>query len=447
MHTIKPLTRMGVISQAWPVLLSQASIPLVGLVDTIVIGRTGQTLELAGVALGVTVMSFIFWSFGFLRMGVTGLTAFAVGEMDEKEVQSILLRSLIIGTLIGGILFSFQLLLIPLALNFMEASQEIEEISSKYMAARMWGAPAILACYAINGWLLGQGKTACALILQVITNSVNIGLDIYLVQELGWGAQGVGLGTAIAEWTSFLTGIVICCILIFSKGGPVSGVLCIKNLLALERLKNMFEVNANIMIRTIALLGLMTWFANSGARQGGVALAANHVLLQIITVSAFILDAFAVTAEARVGAAIGAKSRIHFWRAVRLTTEFAVTSAFITSILIAFLGPIFIDYAVADHIVAELAKQFIPIVALAPILGVASWQLDGIFIGATNTAAMRNSTFIALIAYIGLDLALRPLGNWGVWIAFNASYVLRAITLGAYFPSVVKQIKAVQTAK
>jgi len=441
MQTFLPLTRKGVLSQAWPVLLSQASIPLVGLVDTIVIGRTGQTLELAGVALGVTVMSFIFWSFGFLRMGVTGLTARAVGEADPKETQSILLRSVVAGTAIGALLFALQLFLIPTALKFMQASQDIEGISSQYMTARMWGAPAILACYAINGWLLGQGKTACALILQIITNSVNIGLDIYFVQELGMGAKGVGLGTAIAEWTSLLTGIIICSILIILKGGPASGLFHKNNLFALDRLKHMFAVNANIMIRTIALLGLMTWFANSGARQGGIALAANHVLLQIITVSAFILDAFAVTAEARVGAAIGAKSRINFWRAVRLTTEFAVVSAIVTSILIALLGPIFVDYAVADNAVVELAKQFIPIVALAPILGVASWQLDGIFIGATNSSAMRNSTIIALIGYIALDILLRPLGNWGVWIAFIASYVLRAITLGAYFPSIAKQIE------
>ncbi|ACT58599.1 MATE family efflux transporter [Hirschia baltica] len=442
MHSLPILTRKDVLSQAWPILLSQASIPLVGLVDTAIIGRTGDATELAGVALGASVIGFIFWSFGFLRMGVTGLTAQAIGADNTNEVQSILVRSVLIGCIIGAVLTILQLLFISTAFQILQAGPDVETAATGYASARFWGAPAILASYAINGWLLGLGKSKWALALQIITNSANILLDLYFVIELDMGAEGVGWGTAIAEWCALISGLIICAVLISKNGGLKPHILQLTSLLNKDRLKHMFAVNGNIMIRTMALLALLTWFANSGARQGEIQLAANHVLMQMLTVSAFVLDAFAVTAEARVGAAFGAKSKQHFWNAVKLTTEFAFSGALLAAIAIYFGGNTFIDIVVKNQEIVQTAKLFLPMAAAAPVLGVVAWQLDGIFIGTTNTAAMRSSTVMTLIIYIALDLALHPMGNWGVWIAFNASYVLRAITLGAFLPQLIHRIDA-----
>ncbi len=441
MHKPLPLTRKDVFAQAWPILLSQASMPLVGLVDTAIIGQTGDTIELAGVALGASVIGFIFWSFGFLRMGVTGLTAQSFGKNDELETQSVLIRALILGGLIGAGLFLLQFVFISGAYQILQASSAVETSAADYSSARFLGAPAALASYAINGWLLGQGKSGQALLLQIIVNSTNIIFDTYFVLGLNMGAEGVGYGTAAAEWCSVITGSFICFYIIQKNGGTASGLWKRSNLLSPDRLKEMFSVNGNIMVRTMALLGLMTWFANSGARQGDSFLAANHVLMQLLAVSAYVLDAFAVTAESRVGAAYSVGSKKQFWTAIRLTTEFAVAGAIICSLLILSAGATYIQLMVQEPNVQQIATTYLPMVALAPILGVASWQLDGIFIGTTQSAAMRTSTILTLIIYIGLDILFRPLGNWGVWIAFCVSYILRAITLGAYMPRLIRRIE------
>lgn len=435
------LTRRDVISQAWPILLSQASIPLVGLVDTAIIGKTGNATELAGVALGASVIGLIFWSFGFLRMGVTGLSAQAFGANNHSEVQSILIRSVLIASIIGALITLFQIAFIYAAFNVLEASSTVENSASSYASARFWGAPAALAGYAINGWLLGLGKSGWALLLQIIANSSNIIFDLYFVLEKNMGAQGVGLGTATAEWIAFISGVIICCIVISKSGGWHATAFQLSSLRDKARLKLMFVVNGDIMLRTMALLGLMTWFANSGARQGDVQLAANHVLLQMLTVSAFVLDAFAVTAESRIGAAFGANSKKRFWNAVYRTSEFALVGALLSSLLIYFAGAAFIDRIVENEDIKQTANLFLPMASLAPILGVTSWQLDGIFIGATKSSAMRTSTLITLVIYIGLDLTLRSFGNWGVWIAFLTSYILRAITLGAFLPDLIRSIE------
>ncbi|MFC7291200.1 MATE family efflux transporter [Hirschia litorea] len=442
MSAHSPLTRKAVLSQAWPILLSQATIPLVGLVDTAIIGKTGNAIELAGVALGASIMGFIFWSFGFLRMGVTGLTAQADGSNNQHEVQALLIRSLLIAIAIGAVLTSLQLIAIKGAFLILQASAETEQAASGYASARFWGAPAALAGYAINGWLLGLGKSGWALALQIIANTANIIFDLYFVLGLNMGAEGVGWGTAAAEWTAFLVGISLCAALILKNGGFFKGVFAASSIFNAQRLTHMFNVNIDIMVRTMALLGLMTWFANSGAKQGDVQLAANHVLMQMLTISAFVLDAFAVTAEARIGAAIGANSKPRFWRAIRLTTEFAFAGALLASLLIYFGGSAFIHLIMENPDVRAAAITFLPMAALAPILGVSSWQLDGIFIGSTQTSAMRTSTLITLCIYIGLDLMLQPYGNWGVWIAFISSYILRGVTLGAFLPRLIQHIDA-----
>ncbi|WP_271078203.1 MATE family efflux transporter [Aurantiacibacter sp. MUD61] len=442
MNSTRPLTRASVFAQSWPIMLGQASVPLVGIVDTAVIGRTGDAVALAGVALGATIINLVFWTFGFLRMGMTGLTAQANGSDDRREVEALLLRSLGIGFALGLLILALSIPISQLAFTVLSGSDAVQGDAGDYMQGRFYGAPAALAVYAMNGWLLGLGRTRDALALQIVMNLANIALDIWFVWGLEMGAYGVGLGTACAEWIALVLGIIIV--------GRVAGtnVLSLARtiprplLLDRERLLQLFAVNRDIMIRTIALLILFTWFANAGARIGAEALAANHVLLQFINVAAFVLDAFAFTAEERVGQAYGARDRSRFLKSIRLTGEFALLSGLAFTALFYFAGGAVIDLLTTDAAVREEARRFLPLAALVPLLGMPSWMLDGIFIGTTRGRALRNAGVASTILYIALDYALRPNGNLGVWIAISASYLLRAGGLALYFPGLLKDVSS-----
>jgi len=436
-----PLTRASIFAQAWPIMLGQASIPLVGIVDAAVIGRTGDAAALAGVALGATVISLVFWSFGFLRMGMTGLTAQAQGAGERGEVEALLLRALAIGGAIGLVLLVLAWPIVQLAFALLAGGEAVTIKAEGYATARFFGAPAALGTFAINGWLLGLGRTRAALGLQLVVNAANIALDLLFVWGFGMGATGVGIGTAGAEWIALATGLLVAGRI--AGGGLLATARRTSQARLLDRaaLLRLFAVNRDIMIRTLALLLLFTWFANAGARLGAVSLAANHVLMQFISLAAFVLDAFAFTAESRIGQALGAKSRGQFIRAVRLTGEFSLVAGAALALLFWWGGEAVIAFITTDAAVWAEATRFLPFAALVPLVGMPSWLLDGIFIGATAGRALRIAAVVATVLYLALDAALRPLGNLGVWWAFTASYLFRAAALGWHWPALVRSLE------
>ncbi|MDF7777334.1 MATE family efflux transporter, partial [Sphingomonas sp. AOB5] len=304
-----------------------------------------------------------------------------------------------------------------------------------FVAARMWGAPASLAVFAINGWLLGLGRSRAALALQIVMNLVNIGLDILFVWHFDMGVRGVGYGTACAEWTALAVGLAM-------VAPHLRGVADRARLFHREALKRLFAVNADIMIRTVALLLMFVWVTNSGARLGTNVLAANQVLMQAISLVAFVLDGFAFTAESRVGHAIGARSRPDLVRAIRLTAEFSFVCAALFGVLLMAAGAPAIRFLVTNQEVRDIAIATLPLVAILPLLGTPAWLLDGIFIGATGGRALRNAAILATAMYIATDLLLRPFGLWGLWTAFLLSYVYRAATLGAFMPGLLRGLVA-----
>ena len=426
-------------------MLGQASVPLVGIVDTVVIGRTGEPAALAGVALGAMIINLVFWTFGFLRMGLSGLTAQAHGANDSGEVDRLLLRGLGTGAVLGILIAALQIPLTSLGLAIMSGGEMVSGEAAQYIGARFFGAPAALAVFAMTGWLLGLGRTRAALLLQAVMNGANAALDIVLVSGFGMGAGGIGAGTAGAEWIALVAGLVICARI--AGGGPLTLYRRTDRNSIFDRgaLLRLFAVNRDLMIRTIALLLIFTWAVNSGARLGATTLAANHVLLQFIAVAAFVLDAFAFTAEARVGQAIGARSRQRFLQAVRLTSEFALLGGAALALTYWLAGGAIIGFIVGDPATASTARRFLLFAAAVPLLGAPSWMLDGVFIGATRGKALRNAAVATTAVYIGLDLALRPMGNTGLWIAFLSSYLLRALTLGAYLPGLLRDVTDKET--
>ncbi|MGD9810390.1 MAG: MATE family efflux transporter [Sphingobium sp.] len=431
-------TRRSIFDQAWPIILGQALVPTVGLVDAAVIGRTGDPVALGGVALGAAVVTLIFWAFGFLRMGMSGLSAQAVGASDRPEVEALLLRGLLVGFLLGLAVLALHPFILPMILHLMGAPAPVHAEGMAFATARMAGAPAALAGYAINGWLIGLGRTKSALLLQIVLNGANILFDILLVAGFGMGARGVGIGTAAAEWLTLGAGVAVA--LGVAGVGPRTLLTQSRHRL-MERaaLRRLFSVNADIMVRTLALLILFTWFTHAGARQGTTTLAANHILLQFVSLSAFVLDAFAFTAEARVGGAIGAGSREAFRRSVRLTGEFTLLAGLFFSLLFLTAGGPAIRFMTTDEGVRAAAITMLPYTALIPTLGGPSWLLDGIFIGATETRPMRNSALAVLLLYLATDWLLRPFGNHGVWIALLSTYATRAGSLLLCLPGLMRR--------
>lgn len=423
------LTRSRVIRLAVPVMLAQAAIAATGVVDTAVMGLYGDKADLAAVAIASVAFSFIYWGFGFLRMSTTGLVAQAVGRGDQAEAKATLQRGLLIGAGFGLSIFLISPLLSRIVFAPFGAEPDVVLLADGYFAARVWGAPALLTQYAITGWLLGTGRTGALLAMQIVMNGVNIVLDVWFVAGLGWGPMGIGAGTAIAEWVALAFGLVLI------------GRSLKKEAKLLDRtaLVALFNANRDILIRTLALLFAFAWFIRSGAQMGTAQLAGNEVLLQFITVAAFVLDGFAFVAEKEVGEAYGARSPQRLRRAMRLTTELAIGFGALISALYFLGGTAIIERFITDPEARGAALTFLPYCAIVPVLGVAAYQLDGFFLGATQGRAMRNASVVTTIAYVSLDLLLRPnLGNSGVWLAFLAMYVFRAVSLGWYLPSLMR---------
>lgn len=424
------LTRSRVLSLAFPVMLAQAATASTGVIDTAVMGLYGTKFDLGAVGVAAVVVNFLYWAFGFLRMSTTGLTAQAAGAGDQAEVRSVLQRTLLLGGALGVVILVLSPLLRLVVFVPFAAGEEVKSLAGEYFDARVWGAPAVLMGYGITGWLIGAGRTGQLLAFQIVLNGVNAALDIWFVAGLDWGPMGIGAGTAISEWTALAFGLFLV------RGGLGNA----KALFDRARLAALLGANRDILIRTLALLFCFAWFVNSGAGLGAATLAGNEVLLQFVAVSAFVLDGFAFVAEKEIGEAYGAKNRPGLIRAMRLTSEIALIFAALISLAYFLAGSWIIEAFVSDLEARAVALAYLPYCAAVPLIGLACWQLDGFFLGATQGRALRNAGVISCVLYVATDAALKAgLGNTGVWIAFLMMYVWRAGALGFYLPSMISK--------
>ena len=436
----KPLTRAKVFAMSWPIMLANAATPLSGFVDTIVIGRYSTTSALAAIGLGVIIYAIFYWSFGFLRMSTGGLTAQSEGQNDELQIQAHLFRALPLGLIIGTIILLIQIPLLKGLFKLYTASPAIESGASDYVSARLWGLPAYLGGLAMMGWFIGLGQSGRALIMQIWLNTINIILSILFVAGMGLGIKGAGWATAIAEWNGLIAGVFIAWQEIKSRGGLIKGALSKPILLALDQIKKLGISNFDIFIRTIVMVYAFNFFGNAAASQGETFLAGHHILMQFVVIIALVLDGFAHTAEATVGAAYGAKDKKRFDHAVRLTTEFSVVFAFLLCGFTLLAGPIAIIALTPDIEVQTQAFKFLIFCALVPVAGFGAWHLDGIFIGTTQTKAMRNGAIWAALIYLGAHFILAPkFGAYGIWSAFLIYYLARALVLLIELPTIRAQ--------
>lgn len=437
-----PLTRWNVFAQSWPIMLANAGGALVGMVDTFVIGRYADTSALAGIGLGAVIYGIVYWGFGFLRMSTAGLAAQSDGAGDETAVQAHIFRAMPIGLAIGLTVFITQALLLAGAFAIFTADPGIENSAGEYIRARLWGLPATLATIALMGWFVGISRSQDALKLQIGLQGMNAALSLWFVAGLGLGLSGAGWASAIAEWFGLACGLTLMLLVMRKRGGLRREALSKDYLLRKDDLSRLGISNGNIFIRTMTLTVGFNFFGNAGASEGEVFLAGNHILMQFITLVALILDGFAHTAEAVTGSAFGAKNRARFDRAIRLTTEFSAIFGIFMGAAILFGGPYAIIFLTKDPDVIASAMTFLPYCAAVPILGFAAWQLDGIFIGTTQTRQMRDAGLMSVAAYIALHFALTPfMGQHGIWAAFLMYYVFRALAMGIFYPGVRQSLQ------
>jgi MATE family multidrug resistance protein len=426
-------THRQVLSIAGPIMLSNVSTPLIGVVDTGVVGQLSGPAHIGAVAVGSLVFSFVFWAFGFLRMGTTGLTAQAVGAGDDAEVRFAFGRALIIAVIAGFGLIAAQWPIREISYALIDGSARVEHLSRDYFDIRVWSAPAALINYAVLGWFIGRGRAGVALGLSLVLNVSNMALDALFVLSFGWGVAGVAWGTVFAEFGAATVGLVVVVGHLRALGGQWS----LAQVFDPERLRRTLSINADIMVRSLALLFVFVFFMAEGARRGDVLLAANAILMHFITVAAYLLDGLAFAAEVFVGKAIGAQDRTSLRRAVRLTTLWAVGVAIVASGVLALLGPSFIDVLSVDDATRLAAREYLPWAAAGPIAGVWCYQLDGIFIGATRGPEMRNAMLLSTgIFMLGWWLLL-PWQNHGLWAALYVHYFARTFTLLYFYPRVL----------
>jgi len=432
------VTHRAILSIAVPIMISSVSTPLLGVVDTGVVGQIPDPAYIGAVALGALIFNFLFWGFGFLRMGTTGLTAQALGAADLIEIRASLGRAVLIALGVGVGLIALKWPIRELAFVLIEASPRVEALARDYYDIRIWAAPATLTNYALLGWFIGLGRAPVALALQLVLNLTNIVLDALFVLALGMDVKGVAFGTVIAEMVASIVGIAIAARHLRSLGGHWT----FARLAAPESMRRTIAVNRDIMIRSAALVFVFAWFMAQGARQGDTILAANAVLMNFIAVAAFFLDGLAFAAEALVGRAIGSGHRESFMAAARMTTWWAAGTAMLASLVFAALGTMAIDALTVDPAVRANARVYLPWAAAAPLVGVWCFQLDGIFIGATRTVQMRNAMLLSLAIFLVAWWLLVPFGNHGLWASFYVHYAARAATLFCYYPALARSIPA-----
>lgn len=397
-------------------------------------------MDLGAIALGAIVFSFVYWSFGFLRMGTTGFTAQASGAGDAPEVRATLARALLLGGAIGVALVALQRPIVWVALELLGASDEVETLMRAYFDVRIWGAPAALATFSIIGCFVGLGRTRQVLATQLLLNGLNIGLDVLFAGVFGWGVHGIALGTVVAEWAAFGVALLLVRAILREAHSDREGFWPWPRILDREKALHTLSANADIMIRTLFLLLGFAWFTNEGARFGDTVLAANHVLLQLVSLSAYLLDGYAHATEILVGRAVGTRRRPDFDGAVRSATELAAVSAVALGVAVLLVGPLAVNLLTDLDEVRRTAATYLPYAGVYVVLSFAAFQLDGIFVGATRTRGMRDASVLSFTAFLLASLWLVPnAGNQGLWLAFIGYVVVRAITLAARFPALRRE--------
>jgi multidrug resistance protein, MATE family len=421
------VTNRMVLSIAVPMTLAYLTTPLLGIVDTAVVGQLGDAALLGGLAVGALAFDVVFATFNFLRSGTTGLVAQALGRGDRVEQQAVFWRAFAIAVFTGLVLILAAPAIVAVTRWFIDPEPRVIEAMEIYVSIRVVAAPLTLINYAVLGYVLGRGEGSVGLLLQMVLNGANILFSIWLGLVLGWGIEGVAWGTVLGEAAGLLAGIAVL-VPRFRRAGPVPR----GRLTDLPAFRAMLDVNRDIMIRSFVLLGAFALLTRQGAQFWTVTLAANAVLMNFFLLAGYFLDGIATAAEQLAGRAIGARYAPAFWRAVRLTAWWGFALAFICAFVFLAFGSGLVALVTTAEEVRDVALIYLPWAALTAVSGVLAFQMDGVFIGATWSRDMRNMMLLSFALYVAALWSLGELfGNHGNWAALHVFLIARGISLFA----------------
>jgi len=434
MIPLSPISHRKIWALAGPIIISNISVPLVGAVDTAVVGRLPEPQSIGAVALGALIFSFLYWGFGFLRMGTTGFVARAQGANDQQALSDTLLRVFLLAFAFGFLIILLSQPVISFALHLLDSSEQVEQLTRDYTEIRIWSAPATLCIYVFTGVFIGLQKTTHAFVLQLILNIINVALDFLFVIGFDLGVEGVALATLIAEYFAAFCGFIL-------LRGPLAlalGQINWQRLMQRSAVLELMHANGNIFVRTLCLVFAFAFFTAQSAKMGEVVLAANAILLHLQSIMAYGLDGFAHAAEALTGSAYGAGKRREFKRSVALTSVWAGLMAVLVSLGYLFFGKSILGLFTNIESVVDTALIYLPWMVISPIVSVWSFQFDGIFIGVGYTREMRNAMLLSLLLYLVLVGIIVPYwGNHGLFLALSLFMVIRSLTLGYYYPRIL----------
>ncbi len=404
--------------------------PLLGLVDTAVIGQLGIAAAIGGLAVGAVLVDIAFFTFNFLRSGTVGLTAQAYGANDELELKAILVRALVVAGLIGICLSLAASIILTFGLWIMAPGEATKQATRTYFEIRMFSAPFALANYALFGWFIGKGNTKTALALQIVLNGINIIFSIYLGLVLNWGIAGVATATVIGEIVGCLCGLAIASRLFRVGKNPQRAQIG-----NVKAVRLMMSMNLDIMIRSFCLLFAFAYFTAQSAKFGDTVLAANAILMHFFFVGGYFLDGLAVAAEQLVGRAIGAKDRAAFLRSVKLTILWSLVMAGLLTLIYLIVGSQIIDFITTSQPVRDSAKEYFLWAAFITVVGVMAFIMDGIYMGSTWSREMSITMVISLLGFVLFwQVASGFLRLDGLWLSLYAFLLLRGVSMSLLLP-------------
>ena len=425
---------------AAPMMLSNITVPLLGMVDTGVTGHLDDAVYLAAVAVGATIFGMLYTGVNFLRMGTTGIAAQRFGANDADGMREALGQAGIVALLIAALLLIAHQPLGHFAVQLVAADPDIAHWAYEYFAVRIWSAPATLLNFALIGWFIGLQDARVPFLVMLVINLTNIVLDLIFVVLLGMKVEGVALASVIAEIAGLAVGLVFAARVLRRHGGEWH----LPALLQLDRYRGFFSINAQLLVRTLALMFTFAFITAQGARLGGLVLAANAILLNLQHLLSFALDGIAHAAEALVGKAIGARDRAALQQAVKLSLRWSLLIAGGFTLLFIVGGPLFIRIMTDLPDVRATTLQFLPWIIASPLISAWSFLYDGVYVGATRAREMRNIMLIStFLVFLPAWYLLQPLGNHGLWLAFLCFMASRGIGMHYFYKTRVLKLATI----
>lgn len=407
---------------ALPSIISNITVPLLGIIDLTIVGHMGDVIYIGAIAIGTMIFNVLYWLFGFLRMGTSGMTSQALGRRDLTEAMRLLVRSLTISTAIAVIFILFQLPIRWMALTVMQPTEQIAEQAAIYFSICIWGAPAMLGLYGLTGWFIGMQNTRIPMLVSIFQNIVNIVASVTFVFGFGMKIQGVALGTLTAQWTGFL--LALYCWKRYY--GRLAEYNWKDDLFKRSTMVRFFAVNRDIFIRTLFLVGVNFFFISAGSRQGAIILSVNTLLMTLFTLFSYVMDGFAYAGEALSGKYYSAANKLAFDRVYNSLFTWGAIMAVVFTLVYAVGGNGFLMLLTNEAVVVQSAEAYFWWAVMIPIVSVSAFVYDGIFIGLTATRGMLVSSVISALVFFALYLALQSyLGNHALWLAFIVYLGLR----------------------